>query len=180
MGCVMLACILAVVVKSYRLLEVLDASEADGEDLGHARSRRSSGGSYNVIVAAFSSAGAQEVPEHLLRPHRALRKFQVLGVASERDASVLREYFSRVNALEFRRNLEFDGNRVYVQEFFVASFPGIYEGVWKMMTEGFHKDLLSCACVFFQDKAGGINGKHAEPCLCEFLATAADEGADRT
>ena len=84
------------------------------------------------------------------------------------------------NEAPIRGNLEFDGNRVYDQEFFVASFPGIYEGIWKRMTEGAHKALLSCACVFFQDKAGGINGKHAEPCLCEFLATAADEGADRT
>ena len=70
-------------------------------------------------------------------------------------------------------SLEFDGNRVYPQKFFISSFPGIFEGVWGQMSEGEHNDLLSCACVFFQDKKGGINGRHAEPCLCEFLADSA-------
>ena len=45
----------------------------------------------------------------------------------------------------------------YLQKFFIASFPGIYANVWKTMTEGAHAVVLACACVFFQDTAGGVN-----------------------
>ena len=81
----------------------------------------------------------------------------VLGVASRRDKEEIRAYLKGVRQRMARdqevldgragSSLEFDGNRVYQQRFFIASFPGIYEGVWKRMTEGKHKNLLSCACV---------------------------------
>ena len=61
-------------------------------------------------------------------------------------------------------NLEFQGNKVFNQQFFIESFPGIYEGVWKRMTEGAQRLLISCDCVFFQDTAGGVNGRHDKPC----------------
>ena len=44
------------------------------------------------------------------------------------------------------------------------------------MTEGVHALVLACACVFFQDKAGGINGKHVQDktgCRCDFCANCA-------
>ena len=63
-------------------------------------------------------------------------------------------------------SLSFDGNRAYDQQFFVCSFPGMYEGVWKLMTES--NLFLSCACVFFKD-GSPINGKHCRKCQCEFL-----------
>ena len=70
---------------------------------------------------------------------------------------------------------------MYTQKFFVASFPGIYEAAWKRMTEGQHAQALSCACVFFQTKEGGVNGKHTcdeRGCRCELLARCAP-GQDR-
>ena len=76
-------------------------------------------------------------------------------------------------------NLEFAGNMVYTQLFFVASFPGIYEGIWKRMTEE-AKDFLACACVFFKDEAGGVNGKHAgdkRGCRCDHFARCAPDQA---
>ena len=131
--------------------------------------------------------GTGTVPAHLQKEHRAMHKYRAMGVVSADEEELLRKYFERTDKEEqsrekrrVTRNLEFDGNCVYEQEFFVSSFPGIFEGIWKRMTEGVHQGLLSCACVFFQNKAGRIYGKHAEPCMCEFLAQAADEGAERT
>ena len=73
-------------------------------------------------------------------------------------------------------NLEYEGNRNYTQIFYVASFPGIYEDVWKRMTEGAHALVCACACVFFQDAAGGVHGKHVmdqRGCWCDFCAMCA-------
>ena len=73
-------------------------------------------------------------------------------------------------------NVEFGGTFAYNQHFFVASFPGIYANIWKNMTEGAHALLIACACVFFQDTHGSVNGKHAQDrrgCRCDFCAECA-------
>ena len=134
--------------------------------------------------------GAQAAaPE--LAPERVRSAFSryVLGVASRRDKEEIRVYLQGVRQQVAKTggraasSLEFEGNRVYMQKFFVASFPGIYEGVWQNMSEGPRRDLLSCACVFFQDTAGGVNGKHGpgakdgEECLCKFLRQRTRAGA---
>ena len=72
-------------------------------------------------------------------------------------------------------NLSFDGNRVYTQKFFIASFPGIYENIWKRMTGGGNKNLMSVACVFFPDKSDGVNGSCAKKCNCDFNAKCAPD-----
>ena len=77
-------------------------------------------------------------------------------------------------------SLEFPGHIVHNQKFFVVSFPGIYEAAWKRMTEGMYALMLSCACVFFQDKDGRVNGQHAcdeRGCRCDRLAECAPDQA---
>ena len=119
-----------------------------------------------------------------------MRKYCALGVVSKHDEGVLTAYFADVEkdlqAAQGQQkdggragtSLEYAGNILFKQMFFVASFPGIYEHVWKTMTEGSHALVLACACVFFQDTAGGVNGKHVEDtrgCRCDFCATCAPD-----
>ena len=119
-----------------------------------------------------------------------MRKFRALGVLSKVEQASLRTYFLDARA-DMRAqtaqnasmsggragaNLEYGGNLVYTQKFFVASFPGIYEATWRKLTEGAHTFLVACACVFFQDAKGGVNGKHVQDdrgCRCDFCAECA-------
>ena len=119
----------------------------------------------------------------------ALRMY-LFGVATSEEVRVLKDYFGKVaehlrkeSAAGSKRagtSLEFPGNIVHNQKFFVVSFPGIYEVAWKRMTEGAYALWLCCACVFFQGKAGGVNGKHAcddRGCRCNRLAECAPDQA---
>ena len=129
-------------------------------------------------------------------------KMYINGTATERHRAILLEFLRHKAdeaAMQRQRwkleekqaggragsNLNFEGNRVFSQKFFIASFPGIYVRTWKKMTEGVHAFLLSVACVFFQDINGGINGRHTEEatqegaaqCKCELLAKCAPDQA---
>ena len=133
--------------------------------------------------------GSNAAPEHLQEEQRAMAKFCAIGVVSEAEERVLRKYFIDVAAelkarAEQQRggrvgtNLEYSGNLLPKQKFFVVSFPGIYANVWKRMTEGAHTLVLACACVFFQDTMGGVNGKHVKDklgCRCDFCAAYAPD-----
>ena len=133
--------------------------------------------------------GSNAALEHLREEQRAMAKYCAIGVVSEAEERVLRKYFTDVAAelkarMEQQRggrvgtNLEYCGNLLPKQKFFVVSFPGIYANVWKRMTEGAHTLVLACACVFFQDTMGGVNGKHAKDklgCRCDFCAACAPD-----
>ena len=111
-------------------------------------------GMAHVPTPPSAQAAAAELAPECVRS--AFTRY-VLGVASRWDKEEIKAYMHGVRQRLAREqevldgragsSLEFDGNRVYQQRFFIASFPGIYEGVWKRMTEGRHKNLLSCACV---------------------------------
>lgn len=45
---------------------------------------------------------------------------------------------------------DYIGHFDVAQKFFIASFPGAMTALWKLMTEGRHKELFAVACVFFQ------------------------------
>ena len=145
-----------------------------------------------VLECLSGSAGeaCAEVPKGRPEEYRLMRKFRALGVLSKVEQASLRTYFLDARA-EMRAqkaqnasmsggragaNLEYGGNLVYTQKFFVASFPGIYEATWRKLTEGAHTFLVACACVFFQDAKGGVNGKHVQDdrgCRCDFCAECA-------
>ena len=121
---------------------------------------------------------------------KALRMYH-LGVATHEEMGVLQHYFAEVKAGLLRKeraggsdragtSLEYPGRLAPTQLFFVVSFPGIYEAAWKRMTEGAYALVMSCACVFFQDTEGGVNGKHAcdeRGCRCDLLAKCAPNQA---
>ena len=88
-----------------------------------------------------------------------MRQFRALGVMNDANMATLQSYFDGIRAewdaaRSFNRSLvgragstlEFAGNMIYTQLFFVASFPGIYANVWKRMTEGAQTFVLACAC----------------------------------
>ena len=109
-----------------------------------------------------------------------------LGMASKDDKeqllSLIERWGEEMRGGREGSNMSFDGCVNFSQKFFIASFPGIYEGVWQEMTSGVHAGLLSVACVFFQD-GSSINGRHCDvdldgiaddedsnqDCHCEFL-----------
>ena len=52
------------------------------------------------------------------------------------------------------------------QQFFVGSFPGVYESEWKAMVGD--EGVMSVSCVFFPD-GSELSGQHAKPCMCSKL-----------
>jgi hypothetical protein len=138
-----------------------------------------------VVVPFFATVAlkVRDTQQSLLGTDvRAVFERFRLGMASTSDAQQLQDLFrSYGEALSDGRegsNLSFDGCQVFSQKFFIASFPGIYEGIWRDMTAGVHEGLLCVACVFFQD-GSAIAGQHnavadaVSGCDCSFLAQCA-------